>query len=51
MVLTWCNGTAVQVAEKLANMNLQFSAIYSSDLQRAKDTAQAIADQCQCPKV
>ncbi|KAG0622746.1 hypothetical protein M758_3G120600 [Ceratodon purpureus] len=38
---------AQAVAEKLASLGLEFAAIYSSDLQRALDTAQAIAEKCQ----
>ncbi|XP_024364394.1 phosphoglycerate mutase-like protein 4 isoform X1 [Physcomitrium patens] len=42
---------AQAAAEKLASMGLEFAAIYSSDLKRALDTAQAIADKCQCSNV
>jgi broad specificity phosphatase PhoE len=30
---------------------MNFAAVYSSDLRRAAETAQAIADRCQCSKV
>lgn len=35
-----------QVAARLATGSIPFSAIYSSDLRRAADTAQAIAESC-----
>ncbi|XP_038721691.1 metal-independent phosphoserine phosphatase isoform X2 [Tripterygium wilfordii] len=41
---------AVAIAERLAN-ELKPTAIYSSDLKRAKDTADMIAKKCYCPKV
>ncbi|CAM6016602.1 unnamed protein product [Sphagnum balticum] len=42
---------AVAVADRLASSGMNFAAVYSSDLRRAAETAQAIADRCQCSKV
>lgn len=39
------------MADKLASMGLEFAAVYTSDLHRALDTAQSIAEKCQCSKV
>jgi probable phosphoglycerate mutase len=39
------------VADRLASSGMNFAAVYSSDLRRAAETAQAIADRCQCSKV
>ena len=47
IALSLLYGNGLQVAEKLANLRLEFAAIYSSDLRRAVDTAEAIAEKCQ----
>lgn len=39
------------MADRLASSGMNFAAVYSSDLRRAAETAQAIADRCQCSKV
>eukprot|EP00897_Mesotaenium_endlicherianum_P001313 jgi/Mesen1/1209/ME000128S00175 len=49
LVPDWLLGRALQIAKRLAEEGVQFSSIYTSDLQRAHDTASLIAQACACP--